>query len=81
MDPFSGILDLFEKKGIITQQGNRLKYVDSKGKEHLEYRKQWKSELLSMVMNDYILIQPEKTVEESVDEEMVVLEQTEENTE
>ena len=81
MDPYSGILDLFEKKGIITQQGNRLKYVDSKGKEHLEYRKQWKSELLSMVMNDYILLQPNKTVEESVDEEMVVLEQTEENTE
>ena len=77
MDPYSGILDLFEKKGIITQQGNRLKYVDSKGKEHLEYRKQWKSELLNLVMEDYIHLQP-KAVEESVDEEMVVLEQTEE---
>lgn len=81
MDPYSGILDLFEKKGIITQQGNRLKYIDSKGKEHLEYRKQWKSELLNLVMEDYIHLQPEKTVEESVDEEMVVLEQTEEKVE
>jgi hypothetical protein len=81
MDPYSGILDLFEKKGIITQQGNRLKYVDSKGNEHLEYRKQWKSELLNLVMEDYIHLQPEKTVEETVNEEMVVLEQTEEKVE
>ena len=80
MNPYSGLLDLFEKKGLITQQGNRLKYIDSTGKEHLDYRKQWKSELLSFVMEDYIHIQP-KTVEESVNEEMVVLEQTEESIE
>jgi len=81
MNPYSGLLDLFEKKGLITQQGNRLKYIDSTGKEHLDYRKQWKSELLSFVMEDYIHLQPQKTVEESVDEEMVVLEQTEEKIE
>ena len=81
MNPYSGLLDLFEKKGLITQQGNRLKYIDSTGKEHLDYRKQWKSDLLSFVMEDYIHLQPEKTVEESVDEEMVVLEQTEEKIE
>ena len=81
MNPYSGLLDLFEKKGLITQQGNRLKYIDSTGKEHLDYRKQWKSELLSFVMEDYIHLQPQKTVEESVDEEMVVLEQTEEKVE
>ena len=81
MNPYSGLLDLFEKKGLITQQGNRLKYIDSTGKEHLDYRKQWKSELLSFVMEDYIHLQPQKTVEESVDEEMVVIEQTEEKIE
>ena len=67
MDPYSGLLDLFEKKGIITQQGNRLKYIDSSGKEYLEYRKAWRGELLNMVMQDYIHIKPAETI--SVDEE------------
>lgn len=58
MDPYSGLLDLFEKKGEIVQQGNRLKYIDSKGKEFIEYRKQWRGELLNMVMEDYIHKKP-----------------------
>jgi recombination protein RecA len=58
MDPYSGLLDLFEKKGLIVQQGNRLKYIDSKGKEYLEYRKGWKDDLLRMVMEDYIHLTP-----------------------
>ena len=53
MDPYSGLVDLFEKKSILTKQGNRLKYVDSTGKEHLEYRKNWTGELLNLVMKDY----------------------------
>jgi RecA/RadA recombinase len=61
MDPYSGLVELFEKKGEITQQGNRLKYVDSKGKEFLEYRKQWRGELLNMVMEDYIHKKPAET--------------------
>ena len=35
MDPYSGLVDLFEKKGLLVKSGNRLKYVDSKGKEYL----------------------------------------------
>jgi len=62
MNPYSGLLDLFEKKGVITQQGNRLKYTDSKGKEFLEYRKQWTGELLNMVMEDYIHIKPTENI-------------------
>jgi RecA/RadA recombinase len=53
MNPYSGLLELFEKKGVIVQQGNRLKYVDSNGKEHLEYRKNWTGEMLDLVMSDY----------------------------
>jgi hypothetical protein len=63
MDPYSGLLELFEKKGIIMQQGNRLKYVDSKGKEFLEYRKQWRGDLLNMIMEDYIHIKPAEVAE------------------
>ena len=58
MNPYSGLLELFEKKGLIVQQGNRLKYVDSKGKEFIEYRKQWSGELLNMVMEDHIYKKP-----------------------
>jgi len=43
MDPYSRLVDLFEGKGLLTQQGNRLKFVDSQGKEHLFYRKEWKN--------------------------------------
>ena len=53
MDPYSGLVDLFEKKGILTQQGNRLKYVDSVGKEHLDFRKSWTGDKLTMLMNDF----------------------------
>ena len=53
MDPYSGLVDLFEKKGILVKQGNRLKYVDRMGKEHLEYRKNWTGEKLDLVMVEY----------------------------
>ena len=53
MDPYSGLVDLFEKQGVLVQSGNRLKYMDSKGKEHLEYRKDWDRDKLTMIMNDY----------------------------
>jgi len=70
MDPYSGLVDLFEKWGVIVQQGNRLKYVDSNGKEHLEYRKGWRGELLNFVMNDYINLKPSKKEDAlAIDEE------------
>lgn len=70
MDPYSGLVDLFEKWGVIVQQGNRLKYVDSNGKEHLEYRKGWRGELLNFVMNDYINLKPNKKEDAlAIDEE------------
>ena len=53
MDPHSGLVELFEKKGILVQSGNRLKYVDSKGTEHLEYRKSWINDKLLMLMEDF----------------------------
>ena len=63
MDPYSGLVDLFEKKGVLTQQGNRLKYVDSAGKEHLEFRKAWIGDKLDMLMADF-----DKLSQASVDE-------------
>ena len=52
MNPYSGIVELFEAKGVIEKQGNRLKYVTMDGEEILEYRKNWTGELLDKVMSD-----------------------------
>jgi hypothetical protein len=35
MDPYSGLLDLFEAKGMLTKQGNRLKYTTTAGEDGL----------------------------------------------
>lgn len=53
MDPYSGLVDLFEAKGLLVQSGNRLKFIDSKGAEHLHYRKEWKDDKLDMIMIDF----------------------------
>jgi len=53
MNPYSGLVDMFEKQGLLVQQGNRLKFVDSSGQEHLYYRKEWKDDKLDMIMKDY----------------------------
>jgi len=52
MDPYSGMFDLLEAKGLLEKQGNRYKYISSTGEETLEYRKNWTGELLEMIMAD-----------------------------
>ena len=69
MNPYSGLVDLFEKKGILSKDGNRLKYVDSKGTEIKEYRKVWESggELLDNIMKDFnnlITVEEQTTTKE-----------------
>jgi RecA/RadA recombinase len=66
MNPYSGLVDLFEKKGLLTKQGNRLKYVDKDGKEHLDYRKQWTGPKLEMIMTEISNIAPVENVEDEV---------------
>lgn len=54
MDPYSGLLDLFEKKGLIVKTGNKLLYVDIEtGEEIKEFRKNWGAEQLDIVMAQY----------------------------
>tara|TARA_X000001036_G_scaffold311037_1_gene289742 strand:- start:1111 stop:1851 length:741 start_codon:yes stop_codon:yes gene_type:complete len=55
MNPYSGLVELFEAKGLIEKQGNRLKYVTSDGEEVLEYRKNWTGPILDKVMSDFAL--------------------------
>ena len=43
MNPYSGLVDLFEKSGLLTKQGNRLKYITQSGEEVLKFRKPWEA--------------------------------------
>ena len=71
MNPYSGLVDLFEKKGILSKDGNRLKYVDSKKTEHKEYRRVWEQggELLDNVMKDFSNLEPAEVKETTTEEE------------
>ena len=69
MDPYSGLVDLFEKKGLLKQQGNRLIYVDSSNKEHLMYRKDWSGEKLEIIMSDFDNLERKDVVEDDNTEE------------
>jgi recombination protein RecA len=52
MDPYSGLIDIFEAKGILTKQGNRLRYLTKTGEEMLEFRKNWTGDKLDVIMTD-----------------------------
>ena len=80
MDPYSGLVDMFEKKGLLTKQGNRLKYTKADGEEMLEFRKGWTGDKLEVIMQDLEgvdLLSIDDTPVEVIDEETgEVLEET-----
>ena len=56
MNPYSGLVDLFEAKSFLQKDGNRLKYVSSTGEELKFYRKEWERNeegCLDKVMIDF----------------------------
>ena len=66
MNPYSGLTDLAEAKGMLKKDGNRLSYVTSEGEILKFYRKEWERNengCLDAVMND-ISNHGEKTVSE-----------------
>jgi len=72
MDPYSGLFDLFEAKGLLEKQGNRYRYTTSDGEEILEYRKNWTGELLDRVIADFELKEAQVVNTAEVDEEATV---------
>ena len=78
MNPYSGLLELFEGKGVIEKSGNRLKYVTSDGEEILEYRKNWNGTALDTVMSDYLIKESQVVNTSEVDAEATEPELTEE---
>ena len=61
MDPYSGLFDMCEAKGLLEKVGNRYKYVTVDGEEIIEFRKRWTGDLLDKVMLD-IPLRDELTV-------------------
>ena len=53
MDPFSGLVELFEKSGLLVKDGNKLKYTQPDGTEIKEFRKNWIPEKLQIIIDDF----------------------------
>lgn len=74
MDPYSGLIDIFEAKGVLTKQGNRLRYLAKSGEEMIEFRKNWTGDKLDVIMADLagvdLLSLENVTTSESSDEDV-----------
>ena len=83
MNPYSGLTDMFEGKGILQKEGNRLKYVQADGTEIKFFRKGWERNedgCLDKVMEDFMK-NPHKdantiTPDELVTDEAPIVEET-----
>ena len=56
MNPYSGLLDMYEKAGILAKEGNRLSYTTDDGEIIKLFRKAWESNedgCLDKVMSEY----------------------------
>lgn len=56
LDPYSGLFDLFEKKGMVVKEGNRYKYIDKSGNEHKHWRKEYlvnEDGILDLIMAEF----------------------------
>lgn len=53
MDPYSGLIDMFEKKGVLKKDGNKLLYVDNSNKEHKYFRSAITNDLLDLIMSEW----------------------------
>jgi hypothetical protein len=72
MNPYSGLTDLAEKKGLLKKDGNRLMFVTSDGEIIKQFRKAWESNedgCLDKVMLDFANQKETVSTEETATEE------------
>lgn len=64
MDPYSGLFELFEKKGVIAKDGMRYTWTSREtGEVFLDYRKRYKSNgWLDMIMKEWALWETDQNV-------------------
>jgi hypothetical protein len=66
MAPTSGLVDLFEAKGVLTKSGNKLQYISkTTGEVQSHFRKQWTEDRLKLIMDELV----EPTVDITIVEE------------
>jgi recombination protein RecA len=54
MDPYSGLVDLFEARGWLKKEGNKLTYTTLDGEIIKEFRKGYTDEILDKIMADVV---------------------------
>ncbi len=67
MNPYSGLVDMSESKGLLKKDGNRLSFTTSEGEIIKYYRKEWErneESCLDKVMADFAKIKPQNEVME-----------------
>jgi len=70
MSPTSGLVDMFEKMGVLTKSGNKLQYISKKtGEIVAEFRKNWTEEKLLKIMAEWDNSLPTPSVETIEDTE------------
>ena len=72
MNPYSGLVDLFEGKGLLQKEGNSLKYTLTDGTVIKQFRKAWERNddgSLDKVMTDFTANPHQKAATEPVTEE------------
>lgn len=61
MDPYSGLFELFEKKGIIEKEGNRYKYISPvTGEEFKDWRKNYGPEIFNTIMAEFHIFEEQE---------------------
>jgi len=54
MDPYSGLLEMFESRGVLEKVGNKLSYVSPvTGEEIKEFRKGWTGDKLQVIIDEW----------------------------
>jgi RecA/RadA recombinase len=74
LDEYSGLLDYFERIGVVQKEGNKLKYVSKDGTEYKEFRKNFGNDILQKIIDEwdyekYKLISSKTDISESLEEE------------
>jgi recombination protein RecA len=72
MNPYSGLVDLAEKKGLLKKDGNRLAFTTSDGEIIKQFRKAWENNedgSLDRVMADFANHKAEVSTSDSIQEE------------
>ena len=53
MDPYSGLVSLFKRKGVLLKDSTKIKYIDRSGTEHKYFEKNIPNSVLDLIMSEW----------------------------